>query len=146
MGSFFPGRLVRYGVVGLACYGVQVLIVLLADTIGGIHVFLAGIIGFLASAGLNFALSNRFTWRDRYDKQKTLRRGVVFGVTVALAAVINASALWGLTAMIQLWQPVLVFGATMISSGFTFVVNHFFTFRGKGNTNASVDRVLPADV
>jgi putative flippase GtrA len=78
----------RFGLVGLAAAGVQLLLLrLLLDA--GAASLPANAAAFFAAANLNFALSGAFTWSDREATDSVLARWSRYFVAIAGTAFLN---------------------------------------------------------
>lgn len=127
-------RLFRFGVVGVLCLLIQIFILLYLERY--IPPVIANMIGFIASAQLNFMLSYQFTWRDSARKNgfDLATTWFKFNLVVLLSAGINAAAFFlisnllvGLNAFLvseTMSHAVAATGATIISTTCTFLMNH----------------------
>jgi putative flippase GtrA len=122
-------RVIRFAMVGTLCYFVQL------GAMDGLrhsmHVYYADVIAFLLSAQLNFILSQVFTWGDRQHAERLPVRWAKFNASVLIAVtVVNALILWLLIeAGLWVWLAMLI--ANVVSTIWTFVVNHLVVFKAE---------------
>ena len=89
IGRFIPVKLVQFGAIGVLGVGVH-LAILYATLIGGIVFSTAQATAVIGAMTFNFALNNRFTYRDRQLKGAAWFRGLMsFYLVCALGAVAN---------------------------------------------------------
>ena len=89
IGRFIPVKLVQFGAIGVLGVGVH-LAILYATLIGGIAFSTAQTTAVIGAMTFNFALNNRFTYRDRQLKGAAWFRGLMsFYLVCALGAVAN---------------------------------------------------------
>ena len=89
IGRFIPVKLVQFGAIGVLGVGVH-LAILYATLIGGIVFSTAQATAVVGAMTFNFALNNRFTYRDRQLKGMAWLRGLMsFYFVCALGAVAN---------------------------------------------------------
>ncbi len=89
IGRFIPVKLVQFGAIGVLGVGVH-LVILYATLIGGIVFSTAQATAVVGAMTFNFALNNRFTYRDRQLKGAAWFRGLMsFYLVCALGAVAN---------------------------------------------------------
>ncbi len=126
----FKHRVNRFVAIGAVCFFVQWLIV--HGLLFLMATFVADGIGFLVSAQLNLVLSRRFTWADTYHAPSwsaKIRNWAEYNGVVILAALVNAAVF---TVLVHpLGQVLALLGATLISTSFSFLINHFVVFRPK---------------
>lgn len=122
-----PERLIRFAVVGVTCFLIQLGLVHLLG--GVLHLYLADAVAFLASAQVNFAFSQSFTWADRLQAERILLRWLKFNFSALLSVtLVNATVVWLLAqAGTPLWFAVLT--ANAASTVWTFLMNHFVVFK-----------------
>jgi dolichol-phosphate mannosyltransferase len=89
IGRFIPVKLVQFGAIGMLGVGVH-LAILYATLIAGIVFSSAQATAVIGAMTFNFALNNRFTYRDRQLKGAAWFRGLMsFYLVCALGAVAN---------------------------------------------------------
>ena len=89
IGRVIPVKLVQFGAIGVLGVGVH-LVILYATLIGGIVFSTAQATAVVGAMTFNFALNNRFTYRDRQLKGAAWFRGLMsFYLVCALGAVAN---------------------------------------------------------
>jgi dolichol-phosphate mannosyltransferase len=89
IGRFIPVKLVQFGAIGMLGVGVH-LAILYATLIAGIVFSTAQATAVIGAMTFNFALNNRFTYRDRQLKGAAWFRGLMsFYLVCALGAVAN---------------------------------------------------------
>ena len=153
-------RLFRFGVVGLLCLLIQILILLYLEQFT--VPVIANMIGFIASAQLNFLLSYRFTWSDSARKNgfALATTWFKFNLVVLLSALINAVAFYLLSSMLvglpafnlteTASHAVAATGATIISTTCTFLINHLIVLkpekRGENHDRTAGNSNVPARV
>jgi putative flippase GtrA len=122
-------RLVRFAIVGLLCLGLQYLIVELLHIELGYNAFLSDAIGFAVSAQLNFLLSNQFSWGDapRVRRRALWCRWRNFLGVAGLATIINASVF--AVAHVAMGTLAAIVCASVVSTTWTFLLNHYFVFK-----------------
>lgn len=85
-------RPLRFAAVGVGCSLVQLTLLLCFRSLG-IAALPANVAAYLLSAQLNFVLSNRFIWHDRWSSHHSvhhlLRRWIAFHVSIAGTFVVN---------------------------------------------------------
>ena len=120
-------RVVRFAIVGIACFLVQLGLLYLLDRV--LHLYIAELFAFLLSAQLNFALSQVFTWGDRQHTEQLRMRWIKFNASALLSVTaINATSFWLLVqAGLPYWAAMLI--ANVASTMWTFVMNHFVVFK-----------------
>lgn len=120
-------RIVRFAVVGVSCFLVQLGLIHALDT--SMHLYYADVIAFLLSAQLNFLLSMSFTWGDRRDGEPLGVRWVKFNANALVSVtLVNATVFYLLVqAGLPFWVAMAL--ANLASSLWTFLVNHFFVFK-----------------
>lgn len=121
--------LVRFGVVGTICFGIQYLIVLVARDL--VPIALANLLGFIISAQINFALSYTYTWShsDRKTGWRLVQKWASFQGIVLGAGAANTTLLWCLHAVLEWNLLVSLIIATAITTTGTFLANHFGLMR-----------------
>lgn len=115
--------------MGISCYLIQLgLVQLLQDALS---LYLANVLGFLASAQANFVLSQFFTWADHLHGESLVRRFMKFNANALVAAtLVNGSALWLLAhSAMPLWVAILL--ANVLTACWTFLVNHYLVFKAE---------------
>jgi putative flippase GtrA len=139
-------RLVKFGIVGVVCTVLQIVILRLLTP--NIPAILASAIGFLISAQLNFFLSYFITWRDSKRKRGKQFRltWLRFNSVVLVGVVVNTIAF----ALIHLvvFDELAVIFATVFSTSCTFLLNHFYvlTPERKSETHEQRDSSIPTVV
>jgi putative flippase GtrA len=120
-------RLMRFAIVGVSCFLVQLTLLLLLDDI--LHLYIADVLAFIISAQLNFALSQAFTWADRRQSERMLVQWLKFNASALVSVVaVNASVFWLLAeAGLPIWLAMLC--ANAASTMWTFLMNHLFVFK-----------------
>jgi len=89
IGRFIPVKLVQFGAIGVLGVGVH-LSILYATLIGGAAFAASQAMAVIGAMTFNFALNNRFTYRDRQLKGFAWFRGLLsFYLVCALGAVAN---------------------------------------------------------
>lgn len=122
-------RIIRFAMVGALCYLIQ--LGLMDGLKHSMHLYCADLIAFLASAQVNFTLSQVFTWGDRQRAESLIMRWTKFNAS-ALASVIivNALVFWLLVEIgLSVWLAMLV--ANVASTVWTFLLNHFVVFKAE---------------
>lgn len=120
-------RLIRFALVGVTCFLVQLGLLYLLESV--LHLFIADALAFLMSAQLNFVLSQVFTWRDRRNTERLLMRWVKFNASALLSVTaVNVTVFWLLVeAGMPIWAAMFV--ANVASTVWTFLMNHFVVFK-----------------
>lgn len=141
-------RLIRFGVVGVLCLLIQVLFLTFFKHFT--HLMVANVIGFVLSAQVNFLLSYSFTWHDakRQIGASLMVTWVKFNLVVVGAAGINALAFGSFRYTFVNVDEIAVVLAVIVSTMFTFCINHFVVLKpmGVGYGSTSGDSNVPARV
>jgi putative flippase GtrA len=122
-------RIIRFAMVGALCYLIQ--LGLMDALKHSMHLYYADLIAFLASAQLNFVLSQVFTWADRQHTESLVMRWAKFNASALISvSVVNALVCWLLVeAGLPIWLAMLV--ANVASTVWTFLLNHFVVFKAE---------------
>jgi len=133
-------RLFLFVCVGLFCLLLQVLFLTLFKNYT--HVVLANAMGFVLSAQVNFVLSYRLTWRDspRRTGKQLMTTWVKFNLVVMSSACINGVAFAILRYTFVTVDEYAAIAATIVSTAFTFTVNHLVVLKPTGVTSDSTAR------
>jgi putative flippase GtrA len=124
-------RIIRFALVGASCYLVQ--LGLMQGLKHSMHLYCADLIGFLASAQLNFILSQVFTWGDRRHAESLIMRWTKFNASALVSvSIVNALVFWLLVEIgLSVWLAMLI--ANAASTVCTFLLNHFVVFKAERN-------------
>lgn len=125
-------RLFTFVCVGVFCLLLQILLLTILRHYT--HVILANGIGFVASAQINFILSYHITWRDSQRQRggQLWATWVKFNLVVLGSACINSAAFAALRYTFITVDELAAIAAVIVSTVFTFSVNHFIVFKPKG--------------
>jgi putative flippase GtrA len=122
-------RIIRFAMVGASCYLVQ--LGLMHGLEHSMHLYCADLIAFLASAQLNFVLSQVFTWGDRQHAESLMIRWTKFNASALVSvSIVNALVFWLLVEIgLSVWLAMLI--ANAASTVCTFLLNHFVVFKAE---------------
>ena len=122
-------RIIRFAMVGALCYLVQ--LGLMHGLEHSMHLYCADLIAFLASAQLNFILSQVFTWGDRQHGERLFTRWIKFNASALISvSIVNALVFWLLVETgVWIWLAMLI--ANVASTICTFLLNHFVVFKAE---------------
>lgn len=123
-------RPLRFGLVGGACAGVQLAALVLLLRLG-MDSLAANVLAYLLSAQLNFALSNRFIWGDRWSCLTSSRdlgqRWLSFHLSIAGTFLLSQAVF---VVARELMAPVVASALGIgISAVANFVIQDRLTFR-----------------
>ncbi|MDB5186598.1 MAG: GtrA family protein [Candidatus Saccharibacteria bacterium] len=153
-------RLVQFGLVGALCLLIQILILLFIERF--LPSVIANMIGFIASAQLNFILSYRITWGDsprktgRAQAASRLKFNLVVLLSVGINTVVFSWISHVLTVLNMTFTNeaiphiVAAIGATIVSSSCTFLLNHYLVLKpeeeGANHDTTAGNSNVPASV
>jgi putative flippase GtrA len=127
VGMSLSHRLLRFGLVGTACFVLQYC---LTHTLAhSMYIYFAAVLAFLFSAQFNFLLSQIFTWADRQSTVHLAMRWVKFNASALISVVIVNGTVFGLLASVGVWWWASMLIANAMSTAFTFIINHFVVFK-----------------
>ncbi|WP_051504161.1 glycosyltransferase [Sphingomonas jaspsi] len=129
VGRFVPVKLIQFGAVGLLGVGVHLSLLFLAFDAAGFAFTLAQAFAVIGAMTFNFALNNRFTYRDRQLKGWAWAKGLAsFYAVCALGAVGNV----GIGSLVyETWHGVALAGiaGAVVGSVWNYVASGWLTWR-----------------
>ena len=133
-------RVLRFVCVGVLCLLLQILFLTLFKHYT--HLIFANVSGFVLSAQANFMLSYHYTWHDskRHAGRLLWATWAKFNLVVLGSACINGVAFASLRYTFIGVDEYAAIAATLISTAFTFSVNHLFVLKPVGVKNGGTAR------
>lgn len=129
VGRYVPVKLIQFGAVGMMGVGVHLALLFLAFDAAGAAFATAQALAVLGAMTFNFALNNRFTYRDRQLKGWAWAKGLVsFYAVCALGAVANV----GIGSLVyETWHGVALAGiaGAIVGSVWNYVASGWLTWR-----------------
>lgn len=129
VGRYVPVKLIQFGAVGMLGVGVHLSLLFLAFDAAGLAFTTAQALAVLGAMTFNFALNNRFTYRDRQLKGWAWAKGLVsFYAVCALGAVANV----GIGSLVyETWHGVALAGiaGAVVGSVWNYVASGWLTWR-----------------
>lgn len=129
VGRYIPVKLIQFGAVGLMGVGVHLALLFIAFDIAGAAFATAQALAVIGAMTFNFALNNRFTYRDRQLKGYAWFKGLVsFYAVCALGAVANV----GIGSLVyETWHGVAIAGlaGAVVGSVWNYVASGWLTWR-----------------
>jgi putative flippase GtrA len=131
-------RFFKFALVGAAATALQYSILILLVSLWGLPAPTASTIGFVASAGLNYWLNYRFTFRNQQAAQPAIAHGPAmakFAVLACVGLLINAALMKGLTGAGWYYVAAQIV-ATAVVLVWNFMGNSLWTFAGRSPVSA----------
>lgn len=129
VGRYVPVKLIQFGAVGMMGVGVHLGLLFLAFDAAGAPFATAQALAVIGAMTFNFALNNRFTYRDRQLKGFGWVKGLIsFYAVCALGAVANV----GIGSLVyETWHGVAVAGlaGAVVGSVWNYVASGWLTWR-----------------
>lgn len=129
VGRYVPVKLIQFGAVGMLGVGVHLSLLFLAFDTAGVAFTTAQALAVLGAMTFNFALNNRFTYRDRQLKGWAWAKGLIsFYAVCALGAVANV----GIGSLVyETWHGVALAGiaGAVVGSVWNYVASGWLTWR-----------------
>lgn len=129
VGRYLPVKLIQFGAVGMLGVGVHLSLLFLAFDAAGLAFTTAQALAVLGAMTFNFALNNRFTYRDRQLKGWAWAKGLIsFYAVCALGAVANV----GIGSLVyETWHGVALAGiaGAVVGSVWNYVASGWLTWR-----------------
>ena len=138
--DFLSTRLAKFVLVGGTC-GVVQLALLHTLVTSGLEEHVANLIAFAVSVEVNFALSQSFTWRDRWASSlgmgTLLQRLLLFNAAATTTGVVNQ----GVFALLNLFISYLpaAAGGIFVAAFTNFALNDRIVFRRGNSRRTSAD-------
>jgi putative flippase GtrA len=115
---------VRFAAVGAVATGIQYVLLVLLVRLAGMGAPLASSLGFLASAGANYLLNYRYTFRSRHPHGPAVLK---FAALAAMGLLLNAGVMRVLTE--SAWNYLIAqVVATAVVLAWNFLGNSLWTF------------------
>lgn len=129
IGRYIPVKLIQFGAVGLLGVGVHLALLFGAFDFAGVRFAVAQAFAVIGAMTFNFALNNKFTYRDRQLKGFAWIRGLAsFYLVCALGAVANV----GIGSLVyDEWHAVALAGlaGAVVGSVWNYVASGWLTWR-----------------
>lgn len=129
VGRYVPVKLIQFGAVGLLGVLVHLALLFLAFDAFGVIFATAQAIAVIGAMTFNFALNNKFTYRDRQLKGAAWFKGLIsFYLVCALGAVANV----GIGSLVfEQWHTVAIAGiaGAIVGSVWNYVASSWLTWR-----------------
>lgn len=129
VGRFVPVKLIQFGAVGMIGVIVHLALLFLAFDAFGVNFAAAQAFAVVGAMTFNFALNNKFTYRDRQLKGAAWFRGLIsFYLVCALGAVANV----GIGSLVfEQWHEVAIAGiaGAIVGSVWNYVASSWLTWR-----------------
>lgn len=128
VGRYVPVKLIQFGAIGMLGVGVHLSLLYLAFDAFGARFAMAQTFAVIGAMTFNFALNNRFTYRDRQLKGAAWFRGLIsFYLVCALGAVANV----GIGSLVfDQWHEVALAGiaGAVVGSVWNYVASSWLTW------------------
>jgi putative flippase GtrA len=125
-GFFGPGRLIRYGITGLASAGAHVGVLTLLVELAGVRPVVASALWFVVSVLVSYALQHRWVFVSTVPNRRAFPRFlVVTGVGFAL----NTSIMWIGTEILEVNYLLTQAVALVAIPVSNYTLNSYWTFR-----------------
>ena len=86
-------QIVKFGIVGVLCFGIDFAIYTVLCTVFNVHYLIAGFFGFLISVTVNYLLSMKYIFirRDNVEKKKEF---TIFLILSVIGLLLNLLIIW----------------------------------------------------
>ena len=114
-------------IIGCGCAVLDLALIYILTDIVGIWYLLSGVLSFVVTASVNFALNKRFTFRNtstEYRKQYSQ-----FIIVAIMGLMINTSVLYLCTSVLGIWYLVSRVVSSLVAMVWNYLMNSKVVFR-----------------